>query len=176
MLAGLLRQKHLTVAHIVEEQAGGRLLHGALGGQNPVRHVVDGESAQPLGNGEHLGAEELLEHLGRRLELRGAALVGRLVEVVEPDGIAAPQGVGLLAEQVLRHMPGQRGRRGVDIAIGEIIGTPPIVKQHFGDTERQRAAAKCRLPGSQQFIHGKTPLDRFVEKIPYVALLQCTTF
>ena len=30
-------------------------------------------------------------------------------------------------------MPGQRGRRGVDIAIGEIIGTPPIVKQHFGD-------------------------------------------
>ena len=65
------------------------------------------KSAQPLGNGEHLGAEELLEHLGRRLELRGAALVGRLVEVVEPDGIAARQGVGLLAEQVLRHMAGQ---------------------------------------------------------------------
>ena len=90
LLAGLLRQKHLTVAHIVEEQTGGRLFHGALGGQDPVRHVVDGESAQTLGNGEHLGAEELLEHLGRCLELRSAALVRRLVEVVEPDGIAAP--------------------------------------------------------------------------------------
>ena len=73
-------------------------------------------------------------------------------------------------------MAGQSGRRGVDIAIGEIIGTPLIVKQHFGDTERQRAAPECRLPGSQQFIHGKTPLDRLVEKIPYVARLQRTTF
>ena len=90
LLAGLLRQKHLAVAHVVEEQAGGGLLHGTLGGQDPVRHIVDGEPAQPLGNGEHLGAEELLEHLGGGLELRSAALVRRLVEVVEPDGIAAP--------------------------------------------------------------------------------------
>ena len=45
---GRARERDLRRPLGGDEQAGGGLLHGTLGGQDPVRHIVDGEPAQPL--------------------------------------------------------------------------------------------------------------------------------
>ncbi len=100
LLARRRGQQHLAIAHVVEEQARGRLIERSLGRHDPAGHIVERKAAQALGNGKHLGAEELLQHVGQVLEYRGPSLVSRLVVVIEPRGIAAPQLVHLHAHQV----------------------------------------------------------------------------
>ena len=68
LLASRVGKQQLTVAHVVEEQAGAGFVKRTLSWHDPARHILQGEAAQTRAHGEGLSAEELLQHIGKRLE------------------------------------------------------------------------------------------------------------